>query len=280
MLRYIWRSNQPTKLVYTYKMSNKFADNSFYAPHTVYAHGTESTLLRNPHIARNEEIQLLHYPKVEQMRKHYCGHLTNVVMVDSHMLAAERLGDADFDGDMIKTIADPVLNACVKRNYQCMKNTIPCEMRTIYLCWKSQVWSHKSAVPTIGTPDLRRYAIPFHHGLDRFQMRHWTGVLSLTMKIQAACPVSEPAAHPSKTSKSIIERLTPASSVRWWQATWSSPCAIITAKLWLESAGMSDSHKACALLSQILQNGNSRLKKIENFSQTCLTKSPFPPSNE
>lgn len=38
-------------------------------------------------------------------------------MVDSNMLAAERLGGADYDGDMIKTISDPILNACVRRNY-------------------------------------------------------------------------------------------------------------------------------------------------------------------
>ena len=41
-----------------------------------------------------------------------------MVMVDSHTLTAERLGGADFDGDMIKTISDPILNTCVKRNYQ------------------------------------------------------------------------------------------------------------------------------------------------------------------
>ena len=34
------------------------------------------------------------------------------------MLAAERLGGADYDGDMIKTIADPIVNECVKRNYE------------------------------------------------------------------------------------------------------------------------------------------------------------------
>lgn len=98
--------------------ASPFADNSYYAPKAAYEHGEECTLLRNPHIARNEEIQLNCYAKVEQMRKHYFGHLTDVVMVDSHTLAAERLGGADFDGDMIKTIADPILNTCVKRNYQ------------------------------------------------------------------------------------------------------------------------------------------------------------------
>ena len=34
------------------------------------------------------------------------------------MLASERLGGADYDGDMIKTIAAPILNACVRRNYE------------------------------------------------------------------------------------------------------------------------------------------------------------------
>lgn len=44
-------------------------------------------------------------------------------MVDSTMLAAERLGGADYDGDMIKTIADPILNECVRRNYEASRQT-------------------------------------------------------------------------------------------------------------------------------------------------------------
>ena len=38
-------------------------------------------------------------------------------MVDSRSLIPERLGGADNDGDMIKTISDPLLNRCVSRNY-------------------------------------------------------------------------------------------------------------------------------------------------------------------
>ena len=51
------------------------------------------------------------------MRKHYLGHLSDVIMVDSSMYAADRVGGADYDGDMIKTITDPILNACAQRNY-------------------------------------------------------------------------------------------------------------------------------------------------------------------
>ena len=39
-------------------------------------------------------------------------------MVASDTLIPERLGGADFDGDKIKTIADPLMNKCVARNYR------------------------------------------------------------------------------------------------------------------------------------------------------------------
>lgn len=103
---------------YSAAMSTHFKPNSFYAPGAAYEPGNACTLLRNPHIAQNEEIQLEPYGKTENMRKYYLGRLTDLVMVDASMLAAERLGGADYDGDMVKTIADPVLNRCVKRNYE------------------------------------------------------------------------------------------------------------------------------------------------------------------
>lgn len=94
-----------------------FAEDSFFAPGAAYDHEDSCTLLRNPHIARNEELQLSVYSEGDALRQHYLGHLTDVVMVSADSLAAERLGGADYDGDLIKTIADPILNRCVKRNY-------------------------------------------------------------------------------------------------------------------------------------------------------------------
>ncbi len=99
-------------------ITQHFVKNGFYAPGAVYECGDVCTLLRNPHIARNEEIQLKEYGKAHNMRKYYFGHLHGILMVDASMLAAERLGGADYDGDMVKTIADPLLNECVKRNYE------------------------------------------------------------------------------------------------------------------------------------------------------------------
>lgn len=100
----------------TQVLADQFAGNSFYAPGAAYEQENTCTLLRNPHIARNEEIQLSAYPQ-DDLRDHYFGHLTDVVMVDAKMLAAERLGGADYDGDLVRTISDPLLNACVRRNY-------------------------------------------------------------------------------------------------------------------------------------------------------------------
>ncbi len=94
-----------------------FPNGAFYAPGAAYPRQEVCTLLRNPHIARNEEIQLSCYDDKNNMRQFYFRQLTDVVMVNSNMLAAERLGGADYDGDMIKTIADPIISACVRRNY-------------------------------------------------------------------------------------------------------------------------------------------------------------------
>ena len=115
----------PVTKTRTSKKANDFIDlrwtqglgrENFFAPGAAYQSGHVCTLLRNPHIARNEEMQL--YPLEERgnLYDQYLSHLTDVVMVDYTSLAAERLGGADYDGDMIKTISDPLLNECVKRN--------------------------------------------------------------------------------------------------------------------------------------------------------------------
>ena len=94
----------------------------FYAPGAVYTKQERYTLLRNPHIARNEEAMVKPIEKVGYMRDRCLSHLTDVVMVGSTSLIAERLGGADYDGDMVKTIAEPILNDCVFQNYDTDKN--------------------------------------------------------------------------------------------------------------------------------------------------------------
>ena len=110
-----WRKKKNT--FFNVAITNEMPQTTFYAPQAAYAHNDICTILRNPHIARNEEIQLQPFMEQNNMRQFYLGHLTDVIMVNTHVLAAERLGGADYDGDMVRTIASPLVNRCVQRNY-------------------------------------------------------------------------------------------------------------------------------------------------------------------
>jgi len=81
-------------------------------------------LLCNPHIARNEEVQMLTHKGKDNMRRYYFEHLSDVIMVSSETLTAEQLGGADFDGDMIKTISDPIVNQCVKAHPELLRKSV------------------------------------------------------------------------------------------------------------------------------------------------------------
>lgn len=105
-----------SEYAYGVLMAETMSGAVFYAPKPAYELNDMYTLLRNPHIARNEEAIAKPF-QAGELRKKYLGHLHYVVMVDSRSLIPERLGGADYDGDMIKTISDPLMNKCVARNY-------------------------------------------------------------------------------------------------------------------------------------------------------------------
>ena len=98
------------------QLEQEFISGNFmYTPQPSYEKSDYYTILRSPHIARNEEV--LVKPMVPgELRERYFSHLSYVVMVDSRSLIPERLGGADFDGDMVKTIADTLVNKCVMRS--------------------------------------------------------------------------------------------------------------------------------------------------------------------
>ena len=99
-----------------HRLEKEFISGNFmYAPQPDYEKSDYYTILRSPHIARNEEV--LVKPIIPgELREKYLSHLSYVIMVDSRSLIPERLGGADFDGDMVKTIADPLVNKCVMRS--------------------------------------------------------------------------------------------------------------------------------------------------------------------
>lgn len=105
-----------SEYAYNVLMAEAMEGAVFNAPQPAYLPNDMYTLLRNPHIARNEEVIAKPFAP-GKLREKYLGHLHYVVMVDSRSLIPERLGGADYDGDMIKTISDPLMNRCVARNY-------------------------------------------------------------------------------------------------------------------------------------------------------------------
>ena len=111
------RENEEAYHLHILLDSSILKDSEIYAPGAEYDSQEHYTLLRNPHIARNEEVLVEPLVEADAFREKYLSHLTDVVMVSPTALIAERLGGADYDGDMIKTIAEPILNDCVMQNY-------------------------------------------------------------------------------------------------------------------------------------------------------------------
>ena len=91
-------------------------------PHYTTAYGLSGSrmtaLLRNPHIAKNEEVVVIPPYHEDYIRRRYLSHLSGVVMVEPWSLIAERLGGADYDGDMVKVIYEPVICESIASHYK------------------------------------------------------------------------------------------------------------------------------------------------------------------
>lgn len=116
LLGYIVECSEGESGAYKALEKEFLTDNFMYAPKATYEENEFYTLLRSPHIARNEEAIARPLKNTGKLREKYLSHLHYVVMVDSRSLIPERLGGADFDGDMVKTVADKLLNACVVKS--------------------------------------------------------------------------------------------------------------------------------------------------------------------
>ena len=77
-----------------------------------------TALLRNPHIVKNEEVVVTPPYREAFIRRRYLSHLRGVVMVEPWSLIAERLGGADYDGDMVKVIREPVICESIASHYK------------------------------------------------------------------------------------------------------------------------------------------------------------------
>lgn len=66
-------------------------------------------LFRKPHISRNEHVVASALVEsTESERERYLGHLQGIVMINPTGFYAERLGGADYDGDIVKIVEDEI----------------------------------------------------------------------------------------------------------------------------------------------------------------------------
>ncbi|MBR1853382.1 MAG: hypothetical protein IJ794_09620, partial [Lachnospiraceae bacterium] len=83
-------------------------------------------ILRSPHLSRNEQCMLKAYipqgyewdpvPLQTRIYHDYFGHLKGVLMLSYDSAAALTLGGADYDGDLVKLVTEPVINAAIWRS--------------------------------------------------------------------------------------------------------------------------------------------------------------------
>ena len=125
----------------------RLGKDEFYAPGFIGLNpDKEYGISRNPHIAQNEHallkslrIEVESQPVEEEMKKRkilpyykkYFGKLTGVLMVSPEGLAAERMGGADFDGDLVRLIDNDIYNTALREKVYrrtsqgTVENTLP-----------------------------------------------------------------------------------------------------------------------------------------------------------
>ncbi len=98
-----------------------FAPNTGWMQQSGFKHKTQSSnskntenyfgILRNPHYARHEQciLKLHNNYNDASLYQNYFNHLTSVVMISHNSLVPATLGGADFDGDIVKLIADSTI---------------------------------------------------------------------------------------------------------------------------------------------------------------------------
>ena len=80
--------------------------------------GTDCGILRNPHLSRSEQsAAVLHDIKGPYER--YFGQLQSVVMVSSRSLIPLAIGGADFDGDKVRVIQEPIVVDAIRSGAYC-----------------------------------------------------------------------------------------------------------------------------------------------------------------
>lgn len=113
------------KTAKTLKANLLFTD-TFYMPQAklhLYP-GKPCLFLRNPHLSRNEEVLLKAYTAPHSLYETYFGHLSGVVQIGLGSWAADALGGADFDGDLVKIVSGAPAKAVMDAVYEKRKDIL------------------------------------------------------------------------------------------------------------------------------------------------------------
>lgn len=113
------------------ELPERLGINSFYAPSDhadlfPKEEGLGYVLMRNPHVAKNENGYAEPYVPTGENdeREHYFHHLQGVCMINPYSLIQERLGGADYDGDRVAIVSDRKFREAVKKQYHLFEGSM------------------------------------------------------------------------------------------------------------------------------------------------------------
>ena len=123
--------------------------------------------LRNPHLSRNEQCSLRAFiPGKEDIYTRYFGHLKGIMMLPYFSEAAQALGGADFDGDLVKVFTDVRINRAI--NEACYEPDAD----------GAETQPHRRKLPVVVIPDtiprkirLKKGSVDFATLKDTFSSR-------------------------------------------------------------------------------------------------------------
>lgn len=96
------------------KVTGVLEGNEFYTNSGYKEYRGEYLIERNPHLSHSEHVVLT--AKNDEVVNRWFGHLSNVCIVNSKSLTAQRLNGADYDGDLVLVVDEPTMLAGVERD--------------------------------------------------------------------------------------------------------------------------------------------------------------------
>jgi len=89
-------------------------EDEFYSFDSTGVMRGERLIERNPHICKSEHV-ILNAVNNEQLRG-YCSHLANTCIINGKSITPQQLNGADFDGDLVLVVDNPVMMRGVDRS--------------------------------------------------------------------------------------------------------------------------------------------------------------------